>query len=173
MANTSQHLKCLRVAGLVASRKEGKYVFFKLSGDAVIDLMSALQRTSEEHVTEVQQIVSSYFNKCDGMEALSRQQLIERIELGVVTILDVRPENEFHMAHIPGAINIPIKQLSDRLSELSDVKEIIAYCRGAYCVFSFEAVALLRKKGFQARRLEDGYPEWKVDGFPTISGTSE
>jgi rhodanese-related sulfurtransferase/DNA-binding transcriptional ArsR family regulator len=169
MANTSQHLKCLRAAGLVASRKEGKYVFFKLSGDAVIDLMSALQRTSEEHVAEVQQIVSSYFSKCDSMEALSRQQLIERIELGVVTILDVRPENEFNMAHISGAINIPIKQLSDRLSELSDVQEIIAYCRGAYCVFSFEAVALLRKKGFQARRLEDGYPEWKADGFPTVS----
>jgi ArsR family transcriptional regulator len=169
LANTSQHLKCLRAAGLVVSRKEGKYVICRLSGDTVIDLVSALQRTSEEHVVEVQEIVSSYFNKCEDMEALSRQQLIERIEAGTVTILDVRPENEFHMAHIPGAINIPIKQLSDRFLELSDEQEVVAYCRGAYCIFAFEAVALLLKKGYQARRLEDGYPEWRADGFPTIS----
>ena len=170
LANTSQHLKCLRAAGMVVSKKEGKYVFCRLSGDSVIDLMSALQRTSEEHVAEVQEIVSSYFSKCDNMEALSRQQLVERIGSGLVTILDVRPANEFNMAHIPGAINIPLKQLSDRLSELPEEQEVIAYCRGAYCVFAFEAVALLRQKGFQARRLEDGYPEWKADGFPTVSG---
>ena len=170
LANTSQHLECLRGAGMVVSKKEGKYVFCRLSGDSVIDLMSALQRTSEEHVAEVQEIVSSYFSKYDNMEALSRQQLVERIDSGLVTILDVRPANEFNMAHIPGAINIPLKQLSDRLSELPEEQEVIAYCRGAYCVFAFEAVALLRKKGFQARRLEDGYPEWKADGFPTVSG---
>jgi ArsR family transcriptional regulator len=173
LANTSQHLKCLRVAGLVSSRKKGKYVFCRLSGDTVIDLISALQRTSEEHVAEVKEIVFSYFNKCDEMETLSRQQLIERLEGGFVTILDVRPEDEFNMAHIPGAINIPIKQLSERLSEIPDEQEVIAYCRGAYCVFAYEAVLLLRKKGIKARRLEDGYPEWKADGFPTVSGTPE
>ena len=173
LANTSQHLKRLREVGLVHSRKEGKYVFCRISGDAVIDLMSALQRTSEEHVSEIKEIVSSYFNKCDNMEALSRQQLIERMNSGIVTILDVRPENEFHMAHIPGAINIPLKQLSERLEELPLEQEVIAYCRGAYCVFAYEAILLLRKKGFKARRLEDGYPEWKADGFPTVSGPPE
>ena len=173
LANTSQHLKRLRAAGLVSSRKHGKYVFCKLSGDAVIDLISALQRTSEEHVAEVKEVVSEYFNKCDDMEALSRRQLIERLERGAVTILDVRPEDEFNMAHIPGAINIPIKQLSDRLSEIPEEQEVIAYCRGAYCVFAYEAVLMLRNKGIKARRLEDGYPEWKADGFPTESGKSE
>jgi ArsR family transcriptional regulator len=135
--------------------------------------MSALQRTSEEHVTEVKEIITSYFNKYDNMEALSRQQLIERLDVGIVTVLDVRPENEFSMAHIPGAINIPIKQLLDRLAELPDEQEIIAYCRGEYCVFAYEAVHLLRKKGFNARRLQDGYPEWKADGFPTVLGTQK
>lgn len=173
LANTSQHLKRLRAAGLVNSSKEGKYVVCRLSGDSVIDLMSALQRTGEEHVAEVQEVVSSYFQKRDHMEALSRHQLIERMQEGVVTVLDVRPEDEFEMAHIPGAINIPVKQISDRLSELPDEQEVIAYCRGPYCVFAYEAVALLRKKGFKARRLEDGYPEWKADGFPTESGDDE
>jgi ArsR family transcriptional regulator len=173
LANTSQHLKRLRAAGLVSSSKKGKYVFCRLSGDSVIDLMSALQHTSEEHVAEVKETVSSYFNKCDDMEALSRQQLIERLVRGTVTILDVRPEDEFNMAHIPGAINIPIKQLSERLSEISGEQEVIAYCRGAYCIFAYEAVLLLRKKGIKARRLEDGYPEWKADGFPIVSGKPE
>jgi ArsR family transcriptional regulator len=169
LANTSQHLKRLRAAGLVSSSKKGKYVFCRLSGDSVIDLISALKRTSEDHVAEVKEVVSNYFNKCDNMEALSRRQLIERLKDGTVIILDVRPEDEFNMAHIPGAINIPIKQLSDRLTEIPDEQEVIAYCRGAYCMFAYEAVLLLRKNGIKARRLEDGYPEWKADGFPTVS----
>ena len=147
LANTSQHLKCLRSAGMVVSKKEGKYVFCRLSGDSVIDLMSALQRTSEEHVAEVQEIVSSYFSKCDNMEALSRQQLIERIDTGLVTILDVRPANEFNMAHLPGAINIPLKQLSDRLSELQKIKRSLPTA-GAHFVSSHLRQSLCcEKKG--------------------------
>ena len=105
------------------------------------------------------------------MEAVSHQEFVRRMEEGTVTVLDVRPENEFEMAHIPGAINVPVKQLSDRMSELSSDQEIVAYCRGPYCVFAFEAVATLRKNGFKAKRLEDGYPEWKAKGLP-IEGTS-
>ena len=166
LANASQHLKRLRAAGLVHTRKEGKYLVCRLSDDSVVNLLSALRRTSERHVADVEKVVSSYFRKRDAMEPVSQRELLRRMKDGTVTVLDVRPEDEFEMAHIPGAINIPVKQLSKRLSELSGEREIIAYCRGPYCVFAFEAVAALRKKGFQARRLEDGYPEWKAAGFP-------
>lgn len=166
LANTSQHLKRLRAAGLVHTRKDGKYLVCRLSDDSVIDLLSALRRTSERHVADVEKVVSNYFRQRDSMEAVSRRELMRRMKEGTVSILDVRPEDEFEMAHIPGAINIPIKQLSKRLSELSPDQEIITYCRGPYCVFAFEAVATLRKKGFEARRLEDGYPEWKAAGLP-------
>ena len=171
LANTSQHLKRLRAAGLVHSRKDGKFLVCRLSDDSVIDLLSALRRTGERHVAEVDKIVTSYFHKRDSMEAVSHQELVRRMEEGTVTVLDVRPENEFEMAHIPGAINVPVKQLSDRMSELSSDQEIVAYCRGPYCVFAFEAVATLRKNGFKAKRLEDGYPEWKAKGLP-IEGTA-
>ena len=158
-------------ACLVHSRKDGKFLVCRLSDDSVIDLLSALRRTGERHVAEVDKIVTSYFHKRDSMEAVSHQELVRRMEEGTVTVLDVRPENEFEMAHIPGAINVPVKQLSDRMSELSSDQEIVAYCRGPYCVFAFEAVATLRKNGFKAKRLEDGYPEWKAKGLP-IEGTS-
>ena len=166
LANTSQHLKRLRAAGLVHSRKEGKYLICRFSDDSVIELLSALRLTGERHVAEVEKVVSSYFRKRDSMEAVSRREFLQRMEEGTVTVLDVRPENEFEMAHIPGAINVPDKQLSNRLSELSPDQEIVAYCRGPYCVFAFEAVAMLRKKGFKAKRLEGGYPEWKAKGLP-------
>lgn len=166
LANTSQHLKRLRAAGLVQSRKEGKLLICRLSDDSVIDLLSALRRTSERHVAEIDKVVSSYFRKRDSMEPVSQQELIKRMKEGAVTVLDVRPEDEFDTAHIPGAVNIPVKQLSKRLSELPPDQEIIAYCRGAYCVFAFEAVSTLREMGFTARRLDEGYPEWKAAGLP-------
>jgi rhodanese-related sulfurtransferase/DNA-binding transcriptional ArsR family regulator len=166
LANTSQHLKLLRAAGLVRSRKDGKYLVCRLSDDSVIELLSALRHTGERHVAEIEKVVSSYFQKRDSMEAVSRRELLRRMEEETITVLDVRPEDEFEMAHIPGAINIPVNQLSKRLSELLPDQEIVAYCRGPYCVFAFEAVAMLRKKGFKAKRLEDGYPEWKAKGLP-------
>ena len=166
LANTSQHLKRLRAAGLVQSHKEGKLLICRLSDDSVIDLLSALRRTSERHVAEIENVVSSYFRKRDSMEPVSQQELIKRLKDGAITVLDVRPEDEFNTAHIPGAINIPVKQLSKRLSERPPDQEVIAYCRGAYCVFAFEAVSTLRKMGFTARRLDEGYPEWKAAGLP-------
>ena len=168
-ANTSQHLQHLRRAGLVTSRKRGLNVFYRLAGDDVVDLYRALRRTTERHIAEVDRVVSGYFNARDGLEAVSRRDLLRRAEEGSVTVLDVRPPEEYEAGHIPGAVNLPLKDLRKRLDELPKGQEIIAYCRGPYCVLAFEAVAELRRKGFKARRLEEGYPEWKAAGLPVAA----
>jgi rhodanese-related sulfurtransferase/DNA-binding transcriptional ArsR family regulator len=173
IANTSQHLQYLRRAGLVTSRKKGLYVFYRLAGDDVIDLIRALRRTTERHIAEVDRVISGYFNKRDSLEAISRKELLNRTKEGLVTVLDVRPSEEYESGHVPGAINLPLKDLKRRLGELPKKQEIIAYCRGPYCVLAFEAVAELRKKGFKARRLEEGYPEWKAAGLPIEIEASE
>lgn len=166
IANTSQHLQALRRAGLVTSRKKGLHVFYRLAGDDVVDLLRALRRSTERHITEVDRVISGYFNKRDSLEAVSRKELLKRTREGLVTVLDVRPSEEYESGHIPGAINLPLKDLKKRLGKLPKKQEVIAYCRGPYCVLAFEAVAELRKKGFKARRLEEGYPEWKAAGLP-------
>ncbi len=166
VANASQHLKLLRVAGLVSSRRAGKFVLYRLADDSVLDLMSALRRTAEQNSAEVSRVLNEYFWQRDSMEAVSRAELLERIDLGLVTVLDVRPHDEFMLGHVPGSVNVPLDQLEARLSELNPGQEIVAYCRGAYCVLSFNAVAHLRALGFNARRLEDGFPEWRAAGLP-------
>lgn len=166
VANTSQHLQHLRRAGLVTSRKKGLHVFYSLAGEDVIGLLRALRQTTERHIAEVDRIVSGYFNERDGLEAVSRKELLARTKEGLVTVLDVRPPEEFQAGHIPGAVNLPLADLKKRLKELPKGQKVIAYCRGPYCVLAFEAVAALRKKGFDARRLEEGYPEWKASGLP-------
>lgn len=166
VANTSRHLQHLRRAGLVESRKDGLYVFYRLAGDDVVDLMASLRRTGERHINEVNQVVSGYFNERDSLEAVSRKDLLQRSKDGLVTVLDVRPPEEYESGHIPGAVNIPVKEIEKRLGSLPKDQEVIAYCRGPYCVLAFEAVTALRKKGFEARRLEGGYPEWKAAGLP-------
>jgi len=166
MANTSHHLLLLRRAGLAEARKDGVHVLYRLSGDDVVDLLSNLRVTAERHNAEVERVLSGYFRSRDDMEALSRRELLRRAKDGLVTVLDVRPADEFAAGHLPGAVNIPLSDLGKRLKDLPKDHEVIAYCRGAYCVLSFEAVAHLRKKGFKARRLEEGYPEWKAAGLP-------
>lgn len=166
IANTSQHLQYLRRAGLVTSRKQGLYVYYCITGDDVIVLLRALRQTSERHIAEIDRVVSGYFNERDSLEAISRKELMQRSKEGLVTVLDVRPQEEFEIGHISGAVNVPLPELKKRLKELPKDQEIIAYCRGAYCVLSFEAVAALRKKGYKVRRLEEGYPEWKAEGLP-------
>lgn len=166
MANTSHHLLLLRRAGLAEARKDGVHVLYRLSGDDVVDLLGNLRVTAERHNAEVERVLSGYFRSRDDMEALSRKELLRRAKDGLVTVLDVRPANEFAVGHLPGAINIPLSDLGKRLKDLPKEHEVIAYCRGAYCVLSFEAVAHLRKKGYKARRLEEGYPEWKAAGLP-------
>ena len=170
IANASQHLQQMRRAGLVANRRDGKFVYYRLADDAVLELLAALRRIAERNVAEVERVVRSYFDARDSMEPVSRAELLERSRAGTVTVLDVRPEDEFALGHVPGALNIPLRGLEARLSELDPAQEIVAYCRGPYCVLSYEAVAALRARGFRARRLEDGLPEWRAAGLPIVTG---
>lgn len=166
IANASQHLRLMRQAGLLASRRDGKHILYRLSDPAVLDLVAALHRVGERNVAEVREIVGGYFHERDALEPVTRKELARRLDDGLVTVLDVRPEDEFTAGHLPQAINIPLRELVQRLHGLPKDREVVAYCRGPYCVFAFEAVALLRRQGFEARRLEDGYPEWKAAGLP-------
>jgi rhodanese-related sulfurtransferase/DNA-binding transcriptional ArsR family regulator len=166
-ANTSRHLQILRRARLVDTERRGKQVLYRLAGETeVVELMRALGRVGERNVAEVSRVMTDYFHVRDALEAVSRADLISRLREGLVTVLDVRPEDEFALGHLPGALNIPLGKLEDRLGEIPADREVIAYCRGPYCVLSFEAVAALRARGYLVRRLEDGYPEWKAAGLP-------
>ena len=171
VANTSQHLQQLRQAGLVSCRKEGLKVFYTLSGDDVIGLLDALRGVAERHVADVERLVNTYLTVKDELEPLPRQELLERVRDGLITVLDVRPPQEYAAGHVPGAINIPLPELEQRLKEFNPKQEIVAYCRGPHCVLAFDAVASLRERGLKARRLEDGYPEWKTAGLPVETGS--
>lgn len=167
VANTSRHLQLLRRAALVEGRREGKRVFYRLSGEeAVVGLLRALSRVGEQNSAEIARVMTTYFRARDELEPVSRDELVDRLRSGTATVLDVRPEDEFRQGHLPGALNIPLGQLERRLAELPADQEIVAYCRGPWCVLSFEAVAALRQRGYRARRLVDGFPEWKVAGLP-------
>ena len=168
IANASQHLQHMRRAGLVTSRRDGKFVLYRLADDAVLDLLASLRRIAERNVAEVARVVRNYFDARDALEPVSRKELMKRMRGGSVMVLDVRPDDEFALGHLPGAINVPLHALKKRLSEFDKSQEIVAYCRGPYCVLSYEAVAALRAKGFKARRLEDGLPEWRAAGFPVV-----
>jgi rhodanese-related sulfurtransferase/DNA-binding transcriptional ArsR family regulator len=170
IANTSQHLQQMRRVGIVAARRDGKFVFYNLADEAVLALLAALRRIAERNIAEVEQVIRSYFNDRDSLEAVSRDELLKHLHAGSVTILDVRPPDEFVLGHLPTAVNIPLRELKERLAELDPSQEIVAYCRGPYCVLSYEAVALLRERGFKVRRLEDGLPEWRAAGLPTQTG---
>jgi rhodanese-related sulfurtransferase/DNA-binding transcriptional ArsR family regulator len=170
VANASQHLQHMRRAGLVANRRAGKFVYYRLADDAVIDLLAAVRRIAERHIAEVERVVRSYFLKRDELEPITREELLQRSRSGEITILDVRPHDEFALGHLPGAMNIPLRELEARLAELDPAQEIVAYCRGPYCVLSYDAVAALRARGFKVRRLEDGLPEWRAAGLPVVTG---
>lgn len=166
-ANTSRHLQILRRARLVDAERRGKHVLYRLAGDTeVVGMIKALGRVGERNMAEVVRIVTDYFQARDALEPVSRDDLVERLREDLVTVLDVRPEDEFALGHLPGALNIPFAELEQHLSKLPKNREVIAYCRGPYCVLSFEAVAILRGRGYRIRRLEDGYPEWKAAGLP-------
>ena len=169
IANASQHLQHLRRAGLVTARREGKFVLYQLADEAVLTMLAAMHKVAERNVAEVERILRTYFHERDELEPVSRDELSRRMKQGLVTVLDVRPEDEFALGHLPGARNVPLSKLKRELSKLDRNAEIVAYCRGPYCVLSFEAVAQLRKMGFKARRLQDGLPEWKAAGLPVES----
>jgi rhodanese-related sulfurtransferase len=167
LANTSRHLQLLRRAALVEGRRDGKRIYYRLAGDdLVIGLLLALSRVGERNSAEIARVMASYFRARDELEPVSRDELLDRLRWGTATVLDVRPEDEFAHGHLPDALNIPLSELERRLAELPAHQEIVAYCRGPWCVLSFEAVALLRQRGYRVRRLEDGFPEWKVAGLP-------
>jgi ArsR family transcriptional regulator len=170
VANASQHLRQMLRTGLVTSRREGKFVHYRLADDAVLELLSSLRKIAENNAAEVKQLMHSYFNNLDDLEPVTRKELMRRLRAGGVTVLDVRPEDEFALGHVPGAMNIPLRALNARLSELKRSHDIVAYCRGPYCVLSYEAVAALRARGFKAFRLEDGLPEWRAAGLPVTTG---
>jgi rhodanese-related sulfurtransferase/DNA-binding transcriptional ArsR family regulator len=172
IANASQHLQQMKRVGLLVNRREGKFVYYQLVDDTILDLLAALRRIAERNVAEVERIVRSYFNNRDSLEPISRAELLQRSRAGEVIVLDVRPEDEFALGHLPCAISVPLRNLEMRLAEFDPAQEIIAYCRGPYCVLSYEAVAVLRARGFKARRLEDGLPEWRAAGLPVATGSA-
>lgn len=166
VANCSKHLQALRQAGLVTARKEGLRVYYAIAGDDVVALYSALQHVAENRVAEVERLVRTWLAHRDELEPVAPAELMERAKKGLVTVLDVRPAEEYAAGHLPGAINMPIDRLEGHWTKLPRRKEIVAYCRGPYCLMSFEAVAALRKRGLKARRLENGFPEWRAAGLP-------
>jgi len=166
VANTSRHLQVLKQASLVIVRREGKKRFYKLTGDDVINLISSLRKTAEIHLAEVERLMQSYASHKDDLEPISAQELLKRSRNNEITVLDIRPEEEFYAGHLPNAINIPPNEILQRINNIDNDKDIVAYCRGPYCLFSYNAVEALRSKGFKAQRLEDGFPEWKAAGHP-------
>ena len=165
-ANASRHLQILRRARLVETERRGKNVLYSLAGTAeVVALLKALGGIGERNIAEVRQVMTDYFGARDALAPVSRDELMSSLQEGTVTLLDVRPGDEFALGHLPGALNVPLGELERRLAQLPKAQQIVAYCRGPYCILSFEAVALLRARGYSARRLEDGFPEWQAAGL--------
>jgi rhodanese-related sulfurtransferase len=166
VANTSQHLQQLRQAGLINSSKRGLKVFYQISGNDVINLFHSVRDVAERHLSDVKQLVNTYLTVKDELEPVPANELLDRVRDGLVTVLDVRPSEEYQSGHLPGAINIPLSDLEKHLNSFDKDHDIVAYCRGPHCVLAFDAVEKLRNKGFTAYRLEDGFPEWKSAGLP-------
>lgn len=171
--NASAHLRVLRQARLVETRREGTFVHYRLAGDDVVDLLRALQSVARNRLAEVEQVTSLYLTRRDQLEPVGRDELRRLVREGLVTVLDTRPRAEYEAGHIPGALCVPVAELERRLSRIPRDQEVIAYCRGPYCVYSLEAVTLLRERGYRARRAEDGLPEWRRAGLPVAVGTDE
>ena len=166
LANTSQHLQVLRSAHLVAVRRSGTYAKYRLSDDHVLRLWLSLREVGEIQLSEIERVVESFFKDRKGLEATTCEDLLQQLEAGSVIVLDVRPEQEYRAGHISGARSIPVNELETRLKEIPRKKMIVAYCRGPYCVFADAAVKTLQKRGFRAIRLTEGFPDWKIRGFP-------
>jgi rhodanese-related sulfurtransferase len=170
LTNTSAHLQVLRRARLVETRREGVKIFYRVADDAVCRFYIALRDLGRARLAEVEQIVRDYFDAPDELEPVSREALLERVHRGEAAVIDVRPAEEYAAGHVPGAVSIPLAELRQRLGELPAGVEIVAYCRGPYCVLAPEALTVLRASGFPARRLEDGFPEWRLAGMPVEVG---
>ena len=169
VANASQHLQILRRAGLVATRREGTSVHYRLAGPEVFELWRALRTLAASRLAEVERLAATYLGARNELEPVTRQELARRLQQGEeLVVLDVRPAEEYAAGHLPGAVSIPISELRRRLAELPGDREIVAYCRGPFCAFAHDAVQVLADAGLTARRLEDGLPEWQADGLPVF-----
>jgi rhodanese-related sulfurtransferase/DNA-binding transcriptional ArsR family regulator len=164
--NTSAHLRALRQARLVETRRHGTYVWYRLADEAVAAFLLALQALGRQRYAEVREVAESYLERRDTLEPVPPEELRRRLDAGDVTLIDVRPEDEFAAGHIPGALSVPVTELADRLRELPKRTEIVAYCRGPYCVMAVTAVELLRQRGYRARRLIESIPGWRARGYP-------
>ncbi|MBI4667333.1 MAG: metalloregulator ArsR/SmtB family transcription factor [Nitrospinae bacterium] len=173
VANVSQHLQKLGRAGMAVSRKEGQRVYYSISGMEVVALLSALRSVAEKNLAEIRGVVDRYLKVKDSLEPVRARELLKLAKKGSVTVIDVRPPEEYVQGHLAGAVNVPLKELEWRLKDIPKAGEVVAYCRGPYCVMAFEAVVALRKKGYRARRLADGFPEWKQAGLPVAAGTGK
>src|SRR6266498_4815322 len=171
VANTSQHLRVLSRVGLVRSRREGTRIYYRLASERVVDLWAAVRDFAEHHLAEVHVLARDYLGGRDEVEQLSPDELAQRLARGQVVVLDVRPEREYDAGHIPGAVSAPLSELESVAASLPKRKEVVAYCRGPYCIYADDAVRLLRKRGLKARRLEVGLPEWRRAGLPIESAT--
>jgi rhodanese-related sulfurtransferase/DNA-binding HxlR family transcriptional regulator len=170
VANTSQHLRHLAGAGLVRTRRDGNRVFYAPTSPQVTHLWTALRAVAADHVAQIDRLVAAYLGDRDGLETITRDELARRLRTGEVVVLDVRPAAEYRAGHILGARSVPIAALHAELDRLAADQDVVAYCRGPYCVYADDALRELRRRGLPARRLEDGYPEWAGAGLPTASG---
>lgn len=170
VANTSQHLQQLLKSGLVATRRQGTRIYYRLSSPAVADLWAVMRRVASEHVAELDRLAATYLGDRSVLDTLTQEELSERMAAGDVVVVDVRPEPEFRAGHITGAVSIPVKELAARLKDLPGGQTVVAYCRGPYCVFADEAVRILRQQNIPAARLEAGYPEWAATKLPIVTG---
>lgn len=171
VANTSQHLQILRAARLVTADKKGLYVEYRLADEEVCRFFLSLRGLAESRLAEVEQVTRAYFETRGAMEPVHSDELLRRVKSGEVTVLDVRPAEEYRAGHIPGALSVPVDELEARLKEVPVGRDVVAYCRGPYCVMAIEAVALLRKRGFKAHRMEQGVADWRARGFRVETST--
>lgn len=171
VANTSQHLQLLRRAGLAETRRDGRHVFYRLSDEAgVVDLIECLRRIAERQIAEVQRLLATHLHPLDSFDPIDADTLRGLLDAHAVTVIDVRPEDEYQAGHLPGALSVPPGTLDAHVDALPRQRRIVAYCRGPYCVMSFEAVAALRAQGFDVQRFETGFPQWKAAGLPVEVG---
>ena len=167
---TSAHLQVLRRAGLVETRRSGTRIFYRLAGDDVYRLLASLRQVAQQRMAEAERAARAYLGAADDLEPLQRDELLRRVAAGEVVVVDVRPAAEYAAGHIAGAISVPLEVLEARLAELPPGREVVAYCRGPFCALGGRGVELLRRHGRRARRLVDGFPEWRLAGLPVASG---